>query len=144
MEESDTMTEHINKLKALTEQLEAVGAPTSKDDQVTTLSCSLPDSYNNLTMALQSRTGDLNLDFVMVRLLPEHHKHKENSLLLMTQRKLLSRRKVNNTKTLKKKGKENATIVVYKDIGLEIAGNQRTSKQKKRTKNKPMHHLQPA
>ena len=80
MAENDTMMEHVNKLKALAEQLEAIGAAVSEDDQVATLLCSLPDSYNNLIMALESRTDDLKLEFVIARLLHEEHKRKENSL----------------------------------------------------------------
>ena len=42
MAESDSMMQHINKLKALAGQLESVRAKVSEDDQVMTLLCSLP------------------------------------------------------------------------------------------------------
>ena len=45
MEEGDDVLEHINKLKTLAEQLDAVGAPVSEDDLVITLLGSLNESY---------------------------------------------------------------------------------------------------
>ncbi|KAG3049457.1 hypothetical protein PI125_g26580 [Phytophthora idaei] len=41
MEEGDDVLEHINKIKTLVEQLDAVGAPVSEDDLVITLLASL-------------------------------------------------------------------------------------------------------
>ena len=79
----DNMMEHINKLKSLAEQLESVGAPTSEDDQVATLLCSLPDSYNNLIFALESRVKDMHMEFVIARLLHEESKRKEPSATSM-------------------------------------------------------------
>ena len=66
----DNMMEHVNKLKPLAEQLGYVGAPVSEDDQVATLLCSLPESKNNLILALQSRAEE----FVPARLLHEENK----------------------------------------------------------------------
>ena len=74
------MSEHINKMKELASQLEAVGVSITEDDQVATLLCSLPESYNGLITALESRADDLTLEFVTARLLYEEHKRKENSL----------------------------------------------------------------
>ncbi|CAI5739329.1 unnamed protein product [Peronospora destructor] len=45
MDEGDDVLQHINKLKTLTEQLDAVKAPVSEDDLVITLLGSLSDSY---------------------------------------------------------------------------------------------------
>ena len=73
-----SMTEHINKMKALASQLEALGASITEDDQVATLLCSLPESYSNLITALESRADDLTLEFVVARLLHEDYKRKEN------------------------------------------------------------------
>eukprot|EP00794_Sanderia_malayensis_P017160 gene17160-18882_t len=64
MTEGDTMMEHINKMRSLAGQLESVGAPITEDDQVATLLCSLPDSYNNLIIALESRADDLTMEFL--------------------------------------------------------------------------------
>ena len=73
----ESMSEHINKMKELAGQLEAVGASITEEDQVATLLCSLPDSYDSLITALESRAGDLSLEFVTARLLHEEHKRKE-------------------------------------------------------------------
>ena len=50
----DSMNEHINKMKELASQLEAVGASITEDDQVATLLCGLRESYNGLITALES------------------------------------------------------------------------------------------
>ena len=78
MSPTDNMMEHINKLRSLAEQLESVGAPVSEDDQVATLLCSLPESYSNLIVALESRIEDLNMEFVTARLLHEESKTNES------------------------------------------------------------------
>ena len=70
------MLEHINRMKSLAGQLESVGATVTEEDQVTTLLCSLPDSYNNLIIALGSRAEDLTMDVLVARLLHEEHKWK--------------------------------------------------------------------
>ena len=76
MAESGAMLEHINRMKSLAGQLESVGATVTEEDQVATLLCSLPDSYNNLIIALESRAEDLTMDFLVARLLHEEHKRK--------------------------------------------------------------------
>uniref|UniRef100_A0AAV1TV20 Uncharacterized protein n=1 Tax=Peronospora matthiolae TaxID=2874970 RepID=A0AAV1TV20_9STRA len=48
MDEGDDVLKHINKLKSLAEQLDAVGAPVSEDDLVITLLGSLSESYQFL------------------------------------------------------------------------------------------------
>uniref|UniRef100_A0AAV1VJ96 DUF4219 domain-containing protein n=1 Tax=Peronospora matthiolae TaxID=2874970 RepID=A0AAV1VJ96_9STRA len=55
----DDVLEHINKLKTLAEQLEAVGAPVCEDDLAITLLGSLSDSYQFLITALESRSQTL-------------------------------------------------------------------------------------
>ncbi|KAG3121794.1 hypothetical protein PI126_g24418 [Phytophthora idaei] len=45
MEEGDDVLEHINKIKTLAEQLDAVGAPVSEGDLVIALLGSLSESY---------------------------------------------------------------------------------------------------
>ena len=82
MSDSDTMIDHINKLRSLAEQLDSVGAPVSAEDQVATLLCSLQDSYGNLIVALESRADDLTLEFVIARLLHEEKKRSETSVYL--------------------------------------------------------------
>ena len=102
----DSMSEHINKMKELASQLEAVGASITEDDQVATLLCSLPESYNSLITALESRADDLTLEFVTAKLLHEEHKRKENSLTSDAGEKaLLSKHDRTNQKRFKPKRK---------------------------------------
>lgn len=77
MEDGDGVLEHINKLKILAEQLDAVGAPVSEDDLVITLLGSLCDSYQFLITALESRSDTLTWELVTSRLLHEEMKRKE-------------------------------------------------------------------
>ena len=79
MSEGDTMIAHVNKVKAMGEQLEAIGAGVSDDDLVMTLLSSLPESYGGLIVALESRADDLSLEFVISRLLHEETKRVEKS-----------------------------------------------------------------
>uniref|UniRef100_A0AAV1T0R4 Retrovirus-related Pol polyprotein from transposon TNT 1-94-like beta-barrel domain-containing protein n=1 Tax=Peronospora matthiolae TaxID=2874970 RepID=A0AAV1T0R4_9STRA len=77
MREGDDKLEHINKLKTLAEQLDAVGAPVSEDDLVITLLSSLSESYQFLITALESRSDSLTWDLVTSRLMHEDLKRKE-------------------------------------------------------------------
>ena len=77
MEEGDDVLEHINKLKTLAKQLDAVGAPVSEDDLVITLLGSLSDSFQFLITALESRATTLTWELVTSRLLHEDMKRKE-------------------------------------------------------------------
>ena len=79
MSENDTMMVGINKMRCLAEQMASVGAQVSEEDQVATLLCSLPDSYNNLIVALESRANQLTLEFIIARLLHEERKRSEAS-----------------------------------------------------------------
>ncbi|KAG2758650.1 hypothetical protein Pcac1_g29238 [Phytophthora cactorum] len=71
MDEGDGVLEHINKIKTLAEQLDAVGAPVSEDDLVITLLGSLSESYQFLITALESRADSLTWELVTSRLLHE-------------------------------------------------------------------------
>ena len=79
MEEGDDVLEHINKIKTLAEQLDAVGAPVNEDDLVITLLDSLSKSYTFLITALESRADSLSWELVTSRLLHEDLKRKEQS-----------------------------------------------------------------
>ena len=59
MEEGDDVLAHINKLRTLAEQLDAVGAPVSEDDLVITLLGSLSETYQFLITALELRSDTL-------------------------------------------------------------------------------------
>ena len=60
MAEGDDVLEHINKLKTLADQLDAVGAPVSEDDLVITLLASLSEPYQFLITALEPRSDSLS------------------------------------------------------------------------------------
>ena len=77
MDEGDDVLAHINKVKTLAEQLDAVGAPVSEDDLVITLLGSLSESYQFLITALESRSDTLTWELVTSRLLHEDMKRKE-------------------------------------------------------------------
>ena len=79
MGEGDDVLEHINILKTLAEQLDAVGAPVSEDDLVITLLASLSESYQFLITALESRADSLSSELVTSRLFHEDMKRKEQS-----------------------------------------------------------------
>ncbi|KAG6616434.1 gag-pol polyprotein [Phytophthora cinnamomi] len=77
MAEGDDVLEHINKIKTLAEQLDAVGAPVSEDDLVITLLASLSESYQFLITSLESRADSLTWELMTARLLHEDLKRKE-------------------------------------------------------------------
>ena len=71
------MLEHINKVKPLAEQLDAVGASVSEDDLMITLLKSLSESYQLRITALEPRSDTLAWKLVTSRLLHENMKRKE-------------------------------------------------------------------
>ncbi|KAF0733958.1 hypothetical protein Ae201684_009136 [Aphanomyces euteiches] len=77
MVEGSDMLKHINEMKTLSEQLEAVGAPVSEEGLVITLLSSLPESYEVLITVLESRSDALSWEFVTSRLFHEEMKRKE-------------------------------------------------------------------
>ena len=81
MGESNGMMQHTSKMNALTEQLHLLGASVTADDQVMTLLCSLPDSYDNLLVALEFRAETFTMEFVTARLL-QRRKESEMKILM--------------------------------------------------------------
>ena len=77
MDEGNDVLQHINKIKILAEQLDAVYAPVSEDDLVITLLASLIESYAFLIKALESRSDSLSWKVVMSRPMHEDMKRKE-------------------------------------------------------------------
>ena len=77
MNEGDDVLQHINKIKTLAEQLDAMGAPVSEDDLMITLLASLSELYAFLIMALESRCDSLSWKFVTSRLMHVDMKRKE-------------------------------------------------------------------
>eukprot|EP01018_Ginkgo_biloba_P023168 Gb_22971 [translate_table: standard] len=73
----DTVIDHINKIKMMEEQREAIDVTLKEEDIVMTLLCSLLQTYNNLIVSLESRDDDLKLDFVCACLLHEDKRRKD-------------------------------------------------------------------
>jgi cell division cycle protein 20 (cofactor of APC complex)/ATP-binding cassette subfamily B (MDR/TAP) protein 1 len=76
---NSNLQSHINLIRDLADQLEAISAGVSDEDMAMTLLCSLPDSYDYLIVALESRNSeDLSFDFVSARLLSEEKRKGES------------------------------------------------------------------
>jgi hypothetical protein len=75
-----SMQSHINLVRDIADQLDAIGAGVSDEDMAMTLLCSLPDSYDYLIVALEARnSSDLTFDFVSTRLLSEEKRKEESN-----------------------------------------------------------------
>ena len=77
--DTDTMQEHINKLTLLAQQIRATGSEIGDDEFAMTLLCSLPDEYDHLIVALETRADELSSDTVITRLLQEEERRNESS-----------------------------------------------------------------
>ena len=72
------MQDHINTVRDLSEQLTAIGSPIGDGDLAITLLCSLPESYDFITIALESRPPEeVTFDVVSARLLAEELRQDE-------------------------------------------------------------------
>jgi len=72
--EGEDIAEHLNKFWELANQVEslsAIGKRIAHNELVTLLCLSLPDSYEPMIMALQSRADELTFDIFAGRLLQE-------------------------------------------------------------------------
>ena len=75
-----TMTDHVNNIKTLSEQLEALDDPVSEREIVMILISSLPPAYNNLITALETLKGEnLTWNYVRDRVIHEFERKKSNS-----------------------------------------------------------------
>jgi hypothetical protein len=73
-----SMLDHINTVRELSEQLNAIGAPVSDGELAITLLGSLPDRYDPLIISLESRSAqDVTFDGVAARLLAEERRQEE-------------------------------------------------------------------
>ena len=80
MVESDNLLDHINKVKALADQLACLEVPMRDEDIVMTLLDSLPPSYEFLITALETMPmKELTLEAVTARLMHESTKRKEKA-----------------------------------------------------------------
>jgi gag-polypeptide of LTR copia-type len=86
----ESMQEHINNATILAEQLDAIGAPVTDEDIAMTLLSSLPESYENLIVALESKT-EISAEFVRSRLLQEEARRKESSTVIQGESALITK-----------------------------------------------------
>jgi hypothetical protein len=81
MEEGDDLLDHVNKVKALADQLAYLEVPVREEDIVMTLLESLPASYEFLITALETMPmKELTMEYVTARLMHEMSKRKEKEL----------------------------------------------------------------
>ena len=67
-------------------------AQVSKEDQVATLLCSLPDSYDNIIVVPESWDDQLTLEFIIARLL---HKERKQAVVSSDLRIMVEKMLVN-------------------------------------------------
>lgn len=79
MPSNGNMEEHVNNMLDLVNQLEALGEKLADHLVVALLLCSLPDDYNTLITALESRDEkDLTLEMVTGKLINEYKRSTES------------------------------------------------------------------
>jgi hypothetical protein len=79
MQEGEYLLAHINMVKALADQLRSIEVNIEDEDVYVVLIMSLPPSFDNLVTNLESMsTKDVNLQFIVARLLHEVSKRKES------------------------------------------------------------------
>ena len=75
MDKGASMLEHVNYIRTLSENQQAVGDPIAEKDLVIILISSLPDSYNYLITALETIAEELlTWEYVRDRLVHENQK----------------------------------------------------------------------
>ena len=77
MSNTTSVEQHLKYMKDLTNQLAAIKAPISEEDQVVTLLGSLPDSYSTIVTALETQKEPPTLEFVRQALMNEAQKRRE-------------------------------------------------------------------
>jgi len=78
MQEGDDMLVHINTVKALVDQLRSIEVNITNENVYMVLLMSLPPSFDNLITSLEfMSTKDVDLQFIVARLLYEVSKRKE-------------------------------------------------------------------
>jgi hypothetical protein len=77
MEDGDSVTEHLNVFNTLVSQLVSVNITIAEEDKCITLLCSLPDSWDNLVVAIGSTTqSTLKYEDVVSSLLSKEMRRK--------------------------------------------------------------------
>jgi len=105
MKDNESMVEYLDKFRTILKELEAIGSPLDEEDKIATLLNSLPESFDNLIVSLESRS-DLELDFINARLLQKEmrrgKRNEENDALFLAKTNIENDKKneeVNLTKT---------------------------------------------
>ena len=80
--EGESLQEHVNHIIDLTQQLASIGATVPDEDIAITLLCSLPESYDNLIIALESRADALTTEVVTARFLQEETRRKGSAMAI--------------------------------------------------------------
>jgi hypothetical protein len=79
MQEGEDLLAHINMVKALADQLRSIEVKIEDEDVYMVLLMSLPPSFDNLVTSLESMfTKDVDLQFIVARLLNKVSKRKES------------------------------------------------------------------
>jgi hypothetical protein len=77
MEDGYSVTEHLNAFNTLVSQLGSINITIAEEDKCITLLCSLPDSWDNLVVAIGSTTqSTLKYEDVVASLLSEEMRRK--------------------------------------------------------------------
>lgn len=77
MEDGDSVTDHLNVFNTLVSQLVSVDVKMEEEDKCITLLCSLPDSWDNLVVAIGSSTKSaLKFEDIVSSLLSEEMRRK--------------------------------------------------------------------
>jgi len=77
--QGEDLLAHINMVKALVDQLRSIEVKIEDEDVYVVLFMNLPPFFDNLVMSLESMsTKDVDLQFIVARLLHEVSKRKEN------------------------------------------------------------------
>lgn len=64
MKEGEILTEHLNPMKELTNQLGAIGAVIEEEDRIVTVMASLSSSYATIVIAFETKMDSLALYFL--------------------------------------------------------------------------------
>jgi len=77
MKDGDSVTENLNAFNTMVSQLLSVDIKISDEDKCINLLCSLPDSWDNLVIAIGSNTTALQFDEIVSSLLMEEMRQKK-------------------------------------------------------------------
>jgi hypothetical protein len=76
MKDGESVTEHLKAFNTVVSQLLSIEIKISDEDKCIHLLCSLPDSWDNLAVAIDSNTNTLKFDDVVSSLLLEDMRWK--------------------------------------------------------------------